>query len=103
MNKATLKKIGLAAMSGMSDRQIEDDPAGAMRVAQGAMRGALRAAAKPITRFKCVVCGKLTAGRVPREAGADGDLSARFPRRHNRPGGDVCPGVYELAEWVDVE
>jgi hypothetical protein len=55
------------------------------------------------TRFKCVVCGKLTAGRMPREGRLVGDTSARFPRRHKGPDGKPCPGNIEDAEWVDVE
>lgn len=51
-----------------------------------------------MTRFKCVVCGKLTAGCVPR----DGDRSQRYPRRHDRRWGEVCPGIYVFAEWVEV-
>ncbi len=59
-----------------------------------------------VTRFKCVDCGRLTAGRVPvRRTGGGlgpGDLSLRYPRRHYRPGGSVCPGVHKEAEWVEV-
>jgi hypothetical protein len=44
MDKATLKRIGQAAMSGMSDVEIERDSAAAFHLAQGAMRGALAAA-----------------------------------------------------------
>lgn len=59
-----------------------------------------------VTRFKCVDCGRLTAGRIPtrREGGSlgPGDLSFRFPRLHKLIGGRVCPGVYREAEWVDV-
>lgn len=51
------------------------------------------------TRFRCVVCGKFTAGKVP----PAGDLSERFPRRHKSEYGDPCPGVYQFAEWVDVD
>lgn len=54
-----------------------------------------------ITRFRCRVCGKLTAGRIPREGRYVGDLSARFPRRHN-VNGQPCPGIIEDAEWIDV-
>jgi hypothetical protein len=53
------------------------------------------------TRFRCRVCGKLTAGRMPREGRASGDTSERWPRRH-AVAGRVCEGVYHLAEWVDV-
>lgn len=53
-------------------------------------------------RFRCIVCGKLTAGRVPRTAWQKGDGSARFPRRHKIRGTDKpCPGNIEEAEWVE--
>ena len=48
------------------------------------------------TRFKCVLCGKITAGRIPR----NGDKSMRFPRRHNA-NGKPCPGNVEEAKWVE--
>lgn len=51
-----------------------------------------------VTRFRCAVCGALTAGRVPR--GGDGTL--RYPRRHSRDG-EPCPGNNIEAERVDVE
>jgi hypothetical protein len=54
------------------------------------------------TRFRCDECGKLTAGRIGREGGLRGDRSGRYPRRHNGPGGNVCPGVFREAVWVDV-
>ena len=53
------------------------------------------------TMFKCVVCGKLTAGRISREGSISGDMSHRFPRRH-KVGGKDCLGNIEDAEWVDV-
>lgn len=58
-----------------------------------------------ITRFKCVVCGKLTAGRIPRlHSRHKGDLTARFPRRHNNPKtGRPCDGNWQEAEWVDID
>jgi hypothetical protein len=51
------------------------------------------------TRFRCVTCGKLTSGRMPRR----GDTSARYPRRHYSNDGKICEGVFRDAEWVDVE
>lgn len=57
------------------------------------------------TAFRCVECGKITAGRLPvnpnnhRERG---DGTFRFPRRH-LVNGQLCPGVLLEAEWVDVE
>lgn len=54
------------------------------------------------TRFRCDECGKETAGRIGREGGLRGDRSGRYPRRHNGPGGNVCPGVFREAVWVDV-
>ncbi|UTU07738.1 hypothetical protein CcrC1_gp054c [Caulobacter phage C1] len=52
------------------------------------------------TRFKCVVCGKLSAGRLPREGRHVGDGSERFPRRHKGGDGADCPGNILYAEWV---
>lgn len=55
-------------------------------------------------RFRCVVCGKETAGRIPvnphnhRERG-DGTL--RYPRKHAN-NGEVCRGCYIEADWVQV-
>ena len=55
------------------------------------------------TRFRCVTCGKLTAGRMPRVHGRhQGDTSARYPRRHNGADGKPCAGNVFHAEWVDV-
>lgn len=66
-----------------------------------------------ITRFRCVHCGKLTAGRLPRAFVTSptgrvtysrhdvGDGSERYPRWHKLDG-KPCPGNRELAEWVDV-
>ncbi len=54
------------------------------------------------TQFKCVVCGKLTAGRISREGRFESDISHRFPRRHKGKDGEPCPGNIEDAEWVDV-
>jgi len=54
------------------------------------------------TWFRCVICGKLTTGRVPRaSSGEVGDGSFRYPRRHKFKG-EPCPGNIEEAEWVDV-
>jgi hypothetical protein len=49
-------------------------------------------------KFKCSVCGKLTAGRLP----SGGDGSFYFPRRHKGSDGRPCPGNIEEAEWVTV-
>lgn len=57
---------------------------------------------KQRTYFKCVVCGKLTAGRVPRDGWIRGDRSERFPRRHNVDG-EPCPGNIEFTEWISVK
>ena len=57
-----------------------------------------------VTRFKCVVCGKLTAGRLPREHGRFyGDGTFRYPRRHKGADGKECRGVWDEAEWVKVD
>jgi hypothetical protein len=63
--------------------------------------GAASKAGRPVTRFRCVVCGKLTAGRIPPPDGScQADRSERFPRRHKATGGAPCKGNLELAEWV---
>jgi hypothetical protein len=55
------------------------------------------------TKFKCVVCGKITAGRIPRATRHDvGDGSVRFPRFH-LINGSPCAGNYKLAEWVSAK
>ena len=55
------------------------------------------------TRFRCIVCGKLTAGRLPRASRHNvGDGTLHYPRRHKRADGKVCPGSFRYAEWVDV-
>jgi hypothetical protein len=53
------------------------------------------------TRFKCAVCGKITAGRIGRDGRHVGDGSGRYPRRHNVDG-KPCLGNIQEAEWVDV-
>jgi len=56
------------------------------------------------TRYRCVVCGKLTAGRLPRTSRPEvGDGTLRYPRQHKGPDGLLCPGSFMYAEWVDVE
>lgn len=58
--------------------------------------------ARLVTRFKCVVCGKLTAGRMPRDSsGRPGDSTVRYPRRHKHDGAPCKGNIYE-AEWLDV-
>lgn len=49
-----------------------------------------------MTKFKCVVCGKLTAGRIPKK----GDLSFRYPRRH-KVNGKPCNGNVLEAKWTE--
>ena len=53
-----------------------------------------------VLRFKCVICGKITAGR---RTGRWADDSERYPRRHKGPDGKSCEGNYEFAEWVEVD
>lgn len=56
------------------------------------------------TRFMCPECGKLTAGRMPRDShGSPGDGTLRFPRRHKDKSGNACPGNIAEAEWIDVD
>lgn len=44
-------------------------------------------------RFRCAVCGKPTAGRLPR----GGDGTFYYPRRHQGPDGKPCEGNYREA------
>lgn len=60
---------------------------------------------KTVTRFKCAVCGKVTAGRVPvnpRNHRERGDGTFRYPRKHRGPDGKPCPGNSQEAKWVNV-
>lgn len=70
-----------------------------LRCPTAEVTGAMKSQQETRTRFRCSVCGKLTAGRMPKK----GDTSARFPRRHYEQNGRLCPGVFRDAEWVDVE
>ena len=59
-----------------------------------------------ITKFQCVVCGKITSGRVPmnyRNHHERGDGSMRYPRRHKGADGKDCEGNIEEAIWIDIE
>jgi len=53
-----------------------------------------------VTRFQCVICGKITSGRKP-HAWWDGNTDYRYPRRH-KVNGQPCKGNLLEAEWVDV-
>lgn len=55
---------------------------------------------RPVTRFRCVVCGHLSAGRIPGRGRGDGTF--RYPRRH-QVDGQVCDGCFREAEWVELE
>ena len=55
---------------------------------------------EPITRFRCIMCGHLSAGRIRGRGRGDG--SFRYPRRH-LVDGSVCAGMLREAEWVEVE
>jgi hypothetical protein len=44
MKKATLRRIGVAALSDMSNEEIINNPAKAMLIAVGAIEGAVKAA-----------------------------------------------------------
>jgi hypothetical protein len=54
------------------------------------------------TKFKCIICGKLTSGRIPRQGREIGDRSLRYPRKH-KVNGKPCKGNLYEAEWVDIE
>lgn len=45
--------------------------------------------------FKCVICGKLTAGRLSK----GGDGTFYYPRKHKYDG-KLCPGSFHEAEWI---
>ena len=52
-------------------------------------------------RFRCVVCGKLTAGRRPRAVWREEpDGTLIYARKHRTANGEVCEGSYKEAEWV---
>lgn len=64
---------------------------------------------KPHTAYKCVVCGRWYLECVS----ADGSRANVFPKKHrvlrDSPGKgpkvetkEICPGSYELAEWITV-
>jgi hypothetical protein len=63
-----------------------------------------------VTRYACVVCGKLTAGRkIMKNIEFRGSICVRtaeliFPRRHTDPQNPfrLCPGVLEEARIVEV-
>ena len=46
MDKKTLKRVGFAALSGMTDSEVRADSAKAFEIALGAMRGAFKAATR---------------------------------------------------------
>lgn len=52
-------------------------------------------------KVKCSVCGKITAGRLPREGHYTGDTTFWYPRRHKVDGVD-CEGNIEEGEVIDV-
>lgn len=53
------------------------------------------------TVYQCTVCGRLTAGRLPRWGREVGDGTFMYPRRH-RDRGKPCPGNIREAHWVEV-
>ncbi|MCY1281891.1 hypothetical protein D9M69_324160 [compost metagenome] len=48
--------------------------------------------------FRCVVCGQLSAGRIPRRGREDGSFG--YPR-HKGQDGQICPGCFEEAGWIE--
>jgi ribosomal protein S27E len=46
-------------------------------------------------KVKCVICGKVTVGRVPK--GGTGDLM--YPRKH-KLNGKSCDGNFYEADWI---
>lgn len=53
------------------------------------------------TVCRCVYCGHLSTGRVPRNGREVGDGTCRYPRRHKLMD-DFCPGVFREADLIDV-
>lgn len=61
----------------------------------------LRDGTKYRLRYKCVICGKLTEGRLPREDKFPGDGSEMWPARHRAADGEPCEGAWHYAEWIE--
>jgi len=53
--------------------------------------------------WRCKVCGKVTAGRLPRAGRHVGDGTFMFPRRHKGSDGQPCRGNIQEAEMVEDE
>jgi hypothetical protein len=51
-------------------------------------------------KVKCRVCGKITAGRLPRAGWIKGDGTFWYPRRHKVNGVD-CPGNIQEGILID--
>ena len=47
--------------------------------------------------YQCVVCKKLTAGRLP----LGGDGSFMYPRQHSNAREIICEGVFREAKWIE--
>lgn len=55
-----------------------------------------------VMRFRCRVCGKITAGRLSRRHGRfPSDTTFYFPRRHN-VNGKQCEGSLREAKEIDI-
>lgn len=54
-------------------------------------------------KYRCVICGKVSAGRLPRQTGRNtGDTSFYYPRRH-KVNGKPCAGNIREAEVVAIK
>lgn len=54
----------------------------------------------PLEKVQCAVCGKVTAGRLPRIGKHKGDGTFFYPRRHKVNGKD-CPGNIQEGIMID--
>ncbi|RYX80272.1 hypothetical protein EON83_29330 [bacterium] len=54
-----------------------------------------------LQRYKCTLCGKLTAGKLVLTANGDSDCE-HYPRRHYDANGAICKGTRIPAEKVRV-
>lgn len=54
-----------------------------------------------VYKYVCSICGKITAGRIPRRGREVGDLTVMFPRRH-KVDGKPCRGNIEEAIVLEI-
>jgi site-specific recombinase XerD len=54
------------------------------------------------TKFRCGICGKISAGRQHRDESHPDAGSVTWPRRHTGPDGQPCPGNSQEAERISI-